>query len=60
MYPVLCNSSAQLARGWDPGLMHVWTDSLPISHVNAAVARDLAELLLINAKAIEPRCEIQK
>lgn len=51
--PRSCNSSvheaALVARVWDPGLMNVWMDSLP-SSVNHAVARDLAELSMINTR----------
>lgn len=57
--PCYCNSAAlavaQFARSWDPGDLHVWTDSFP-NCVNVAVARDSAELLVIRNtyKAVEP------
>lgn len=51
--PRSCNSAAhaaaQFARSRDPGHLHVWTDSFP-NCVNVAVARDSAELVILNAR----------
>jgi len=51
--PRSCNSfaheAAQLARVWDPGQVHVWTDDLS-SRVYVVVTHDSVELLLINTK----------